>query len=74
MIEEANEEFKQTERNPELKTQTPQGNMGRTYKGKEYLGNIIYLINRTLDILRNREKRNLGARSIDANKKNYLFY
>jgi hypothetical protein len=32
MMEEANEEFKQTERNPGLKTQTPQGNMGRTYR------------------------------------------
>ena len=29
MMEEANEEFKQTERNQELKTHTPQGNIGR---------------------------------------------
>ena len=43
-MEEANDEFKQNERNQELKTQTPQGSIGRNYKGNEYLGNIMNFI------------------------------
>ena len=33
-MEETNEEFKQTDGNQELKTHTPQGNIGRNYEKK----------------------------------------
>jgi hypothetical protein len=52
MMEEANEEFKQTERNQELKRHTRQGNIGRNYKENEYLGNAMHFIHRTSDIPR----------------------
>lgn len=52
MMEEANEEFKQTERNQELKTHIPQGNIGRNYKENEYLGNVMHFIYGNSDIPR----------------------
>jgi hypothetical protein len=50
MMEEANEEFKQTDRNQELKTHTPQGYIGRNYKENEYLGNVMHFIYENSDI------------------------
>jgi hypothetical protein len=51
MMEETDEEFKQTDGNQELKTHTPQGNIGRNYKKKnEYLGNVIHFIHENSDI------------------------
>ena len=51
MMEEANE-FKQTERNQEMKMHTPQRNIGRNYKENGYLGNVINYIHGTSDIPR----------------------
>ena len=55
-MEEANEEFKQTERNQELKRHTPQGNIRRNYKENEYLGNVVHFVYGTSDIYRKLRK------------------
>jgi hypothetical protein len=65
---EANEEFEQIERNPELNMQTPHGNSGRNYNGDEYSRNVIYFINTISDILRTGKARNLQDLPVDKNE------
>lgn len=68
MMEEANEKFEQSQKNPELETQTFLGNSGRNYNGDEYSENTMYLINKNVDILGKGEARNLEATSVDTNE------
>jgi hypothetical protein len=65
---EANDEFEQIEKNPELKMQTPYGNSGRNYNGDEYSRNVAYLINTISDILRKGKTRNLQDTTVDKNE------
>jgi hypothetical protein len=65
---EANDEFEQIERLPELKMQTPHGNSGRNYNGDEYSRNVAYLINTISDILLKGKTRYLQDTTVDKNE------